>query len=181
VESEGVDHRLAAILSADVVGYSRLMAEDEAATVRTLSDYREEIGLLVRQHRGRVVDTAGDSLLAEFPTATEAVGCAAEIQGVLRTRNVTRPADRKMEFRIGIHLGEVRVEGERVYGDGVNIAARLEALDRRGLWDWPGTRVPDDCGRGGEREDAKAPACRREARTVHRREVSVTVCPPRKV
>ncbi len=102
------------------------MAEDEAATVRTLADYREEVGLLVRQHRGRVVDTAGDSLLAEFPTATEAVGCAVEIQGVLRVRNAPLPADRKMEFRIGIHLGEVRVEGERIYGDGVNIAARLK-------------------------------------------------------
>jgi len=128
VDPKSVERRLAAILSADVVGYSRLMAENEAATVRTLQDYREEIGLLVAQHRGRVVDTAGDSLLAEFPTATEAVGCAVEIQGVLRVRNASLPADRKMEFRIGIHLGEVRVEGERLYGDGVNIAARLEAL-----------------------------------------------------
>jgi adenylate cyclase len=129
---EAVEHKLAAILSADVVGYSRLMAEDEAATVRTLADYREEVGLLVRQHRGRVVDTAGDSLLAEFPTATEAVGCAVEIQGVLRVRNAPLPADRRMEFRIGIHLGEVRVEGERLYGDGVNIAARLEGLAEPG-------------------------------------------------
>jgi adenylate cyclase len=132
VEPEGADRRLAAILSADVVGYSRLMAEDEAATVRTLSDYREEIGVLVRQHRGRVVDTAGDSLLAEFPTATDAVQCAVEIQGVLKARNASLAADRRMEFRIGIHLGEVRVEGERVYGDGVNIAARLEGLAEPG-------------------------------------------------
>ncbi len=87
--SDSVERKLAAILSADVVGYSRLMAEDEAATVRTLADYREEVGLLVRQHRGRVVDTAGDSLLAEFPTATEAVGCAVEIQGVLRVRKAS--------------------------------------------------------------------------------------------
>jgi adenylate cyclase len=132
VESEGVDHRLAAILSADVVGYSRLMAEDEAATVRTLSDYREEIGVLVRQHRGRVVDTAGDSLLAEFPTATDAVQCAVEIQGVLKARNVRLPAERWMKFRIGVHLGEVRAEGDRIYGDGVNIAARLEGLAKPG-------------------------------------------------
>jgi adenylate cyclase len=132
VESQGVDRRLAAILSADVVGYSRLMAEDEAATVRTLSDYREEIGLLVRQHRGRVVDTAGDSLLAEFPTATGAVKCAVEVQRVLGVRNVALPPERRMEFRIGVHLGEVLVEGDRIYGDGVNIAARLEGLAEPG-------------------------------------------------
>jgi adenylate cyclase len=108
------------------------MAEDEAATVHTLSDYREEIGLLVRQHRGRVVDTAGDSLLAEFPTATDAVSCAVEIQGSLGVRNAALTAERRMEFRIGIHLGEVRVEAERIYGDGVNIAARLEGLAEAG-------------------------------------------------
>jgi adenylate cyclase len=108
------------------------MAEDEAATVRTLGDYREEIGLLVRQHRGRVVDTAGDSLLAEFPTATDAVSCAVDIQGSLGIRNASLPVDRKMEFRIGVHLGEVMTEGDRIYGDGVNIAARLEALAEPG-------------------------------------------------
>jgi adenylate cyclase len=126
--TDSAERKLAAILSADVVGYSRLMAEDEAATVRTLSDYREEIDLLVRQHRGRVVDTAGDSLLAEFPTATGAVECAVEVQRVLGVRNIALPSERRMEFRIGIHLGEVRVEGERIYGDGVNVAARLEGL-----------------------------------------------------
>jgi TolB-like protein/class 3 adenylate cyclase/tetratricopeptide (TPR) repeat protein len=123
-----VERKLAAILSADVVGYSRLMAEDEAATVRTLTAYRDEIALLTQQHRGRVVDAPGDNVLAEFPTATDAVRCAVEIQGVLRVRNAALPAERKMEFRIGVHLGEVRVEGERIYGDGVNIAARLEGL-----------------------------------------------------
>jgi adenylate cyclase len=128
VAPESAERKLAAILSADVVGYSRLMAEDEAATVRNLTDYREEIGLLVRQHRGRVVDTAGDSLLAEFPTATDAVSCAVDVQGSLGARNATLAPERRMEFRIGVHLGEVRVEGERIYGDGVNIAARLEGL-----------------------------------------------------
>jgi len=98
VEPEGTERRLAAILSADVVSYSRLMAEDEAATVRTLSDYREEIGLLVRQHRGRVVDTAGDSLLAEFPAATEAVSCAIEIQGSLGVRNAALTPERRMAY-----------------------------------------------------------------------------------
>ena len=123
-----LERKLAAILSADVVGYSRLMAENESATISTLTDYREEIGLLVRQHRGRVVDTAGDNLLAEFPAALSAVRCAVEIQGVIKARNASLAPDRRMEFRCGVHLGDVAVEGERIYGDGVNIAARLEAL-----------------------------------------------------
>ena len=132
VDPKSVERRLAAILSADVVGYSRLMAEDEAATIRTLSDYREEIGLLVRQHRGRIVDTAGDSLLAEFPTALDSVRCAVEVQGVLKARNASLPPNRRMEFRMGVHLGDVAVEDQRIYGDGVNIAARLEGLTEPG-------------------------------------------------
>jgi adenylate cyclase len=132
VDPKSVERRLAAILSADVVGYGRHMAEDEAATVRTLSDYREEIGLLVRQHRGRVVDTAGDSLLAEFPTALDAVRCAVESQGVLQARNASLSPDRRMEFRMGVHLGDVAFEDQRIYGDGVNIAARLEGLAEPG-------------------------------------------------
>jgi adenylate cyclase len=127
-----VERKLAAILSADVVGYSRLMAEDEAATVRALTDNREAISMLVGQHRGRVVDSPGDNLLAEFPTATDAVSCAVEIQGVLEARNAQLPVDRKMQFRIGVHSDEVRAEGERLYGDGVNIAARLEGLAEPG-------------------------------------------------
>jgi adenylate cyclase len=129
---EPVEHKLAAILSADVVGYSRLMAENEAATIRTLTDYREAIAMLVRQHRGRVVDSPGDNVLAEFPTALEAVRCAVEMQGVLRARNVSLPAERRMDFRIGVHMGDVATEGERIYGDGVNIAARLEGLAEAG-------------------------------------------------
>ncbi len=130
--SETAERKLAAILSADVVGYSRLMAEDEAETVRMVTAYRDVVSMLVQQHRGRVVDSPGDNLLAEFPTATDAVEAATEIQRVIRARNVAVPRDRKMEFRIGIHLGEVRVEGERIYGDGVNIAARLESLAEPG-------------------------------------------------
>ena len=126
------ERKLAAILSADVVGYSRLMAEDEAATIRTLTDYRGEIAMRVRQHRGRVVDTPGDNLLAEFPTALDAVRCAVEIQGVLRALNVSLPNERRMDFRIGVHMGDVAVEGEKIYGDGVNIAARLEGLAEAG-------------------------------------------------
>jgi adenylate cyclase len=132
VGPETAERKLAAILSADVVGYSRLMAEDEDGTVRRLTDYREEIAMLVRQHRGRVVDSPGDNLLAEFPAATDAVSCAVEVQGSLKVRNAPLPEDRRMEFRIGVHLGEVRVEDERIYGDGVNIAARLEGLAEPG-------------------------------------------------
>jgi TolB-like protein/class 3 adenylate cyclase/Tfp pilus assembly protein PilF len=124
--------RLSAILSADVAGYSRLMADDEEATVRTLVAYREQIGALVREHRGRVVDAPGDNLLAEFSTASEAVETAVEIQRVIGARNAALDEGRRMEFRIGVHLGEVRVEGDRIYGDGVNIAARLEGLAERG-------------------------------------------------
>jgi adenylate cyclase len=130
--STGVERKLAAILSADVVGYSRLMAEDEAGTVRTLTDYREVIATLIRQHRGRVVDSPGDNLLAEFPSALDAVHCAIEIQRVVTARNADLSEERKMEFRIGVHLGDVMVEGERIYGDGVNIAARLEGLAEPG-------------------------------------------------
>ena len=126
--ADTVERKLAAILSADVVGYSRLMAEDEVATVRTLTAYRDEMGLLIRQHRGRVVDAPGDNLLAEFPTASEATRCAVEVQRVVAARNADVDPDRRLEFRIGIHMGEVMLQGERIYGDGVNIAARLEAL-----------------------------------------------------
>jgi adenylate cyclase len=128
VASEGTEHRLAAVLVADVVGYSRLMAEDQDATVRTVTAYREEVELLVRQHRGRLVDFTGDEFLAEFSTALESVRCAVEIQRVLSARNEDLPSDRRMQFRMGVHLGDVAAEGERLYGDGVNIAARLQAL-----------------------------------------------------
>jgi adenylate cyclase len=115
-------------LSADVKGYSRLMGADEVATIRTLTAYREIMGALIRQYRGRVVDSPGDNLLAEFVSVVDAVQCAADIQQELRTRNASLPPDRRMEFRIGINLGDVIVEGEHIYGDGVNIAARLESL-----------------------------------------------------
>jgi adenylate cyclase len=128
----GAERRLAAILSADVVGYSRLMAADEGGTVRMITAYRDVVSMLVQQHRGRVVDAPGDNLLAEFPTATDAVEAGVEIQRVIRARNAALPEERRMQFRIGVHLGEVRAEGGRLYGDGVNIAARLEALAEPG-------------------------------------------------
>jgi adenylate cyclase len=123
-----MERKLAAILSADVKGYSRLMGEDEEATIRTLTAYREVMTTLIQHHRGRVVDSPGDNLLAEFASVVDAVHCAVEIQQALKAKNVELPDQRKMEFRIGINLGDVVVEGERLYGDGVNIAARVEGL-----------------------------------------------------
>ena len=128
MNSDAVVHRLTAILSSDAVGYSRLLADDEVATVRTLQVHREHTALLVRQHRGRVVDSPGDNLLAEFPSALDAARCAVEIQRAVGARNTDVPSDRRMEFRIGVHLGDVMVEGDRIYGEGINIAARLEQL-----------------------------------------------------
>jgi adenylate cyclase len=127
-----VERRLAAILSADAVGYTRLMAEDELTTLRTLTGYRELLGERVRLHGGRVVDSPGDNLLAEFPSVVEAVRCAAEAQRDLEVHNAALPEDRRMPFRMGVHLGEVLAEEGRIYGDGVNIAARLEALGEAG-------------------------------------------------
>ncbi len=124
--------KLAAILSADVKGYSRLMGEDEEATLRTLNAYKELMGSLIQQHRGRVVGTAGDSVLAELDSVVDAVQCAVEIQQVLRAKNALVPQNRRMEFRIGINLGDVIEEGDTIYGDGVNIAARLEGLAEAG-------------------------------------------------
>ncbi len=126
MDRNNAEHHLAAVLSADVSGYSLMISEDEAGTVRTLAAYRDEVSLLVGQHAGRVVDFTGDCFLAEFPSALGATRCALEIQAVLRARNAQLAAGRRLEFRMGIHLGDVRVEGDRIYGDGVNIAARLQ-------------------------------------------------------
>jgi adenylate cyclase len=125
---EGFKRMLAAILSADVKGYSRLMGEDEDATVSTLMAYREIMTMLIAKHQGRVVDSPGDNLLAEFTSVVNAVRCAVKTQDELKIRNDVLPENRKMEFRIGVHLGDVIVEGERIYGDGVNMAARIEGL-----------------------------------------------------
>jgi adenylate cyclase len=127
-----LNRKLAAILSADVKGYSRLMSEDEDYTVNTLTAYREIMTALIDQHRGRVVDSPGDNLLAEFTSAVNAVQCAVEIQTELDVKNAELPDNRKMEFRIGVNLGDIVKEAERIYGDGVNIAARLESLAKAG-------------------------------------------------
>jgi adenylate cyclase len=129
---EGFKRKLAAILSADVEGYSRLMDDDEEATVRTLTSYRTVIADLIQQFRGRVVDTPGDNILAEFSSVVDAVNCAVEIQRDFAERNTELPYNRKMEFRIGVNLGDVIEEEGRIYGDGVNIAARVESLSEAG-------------------------------------------------
>ncbi len=129
---EGFKRKLAAILSADVERYSRLMGDDEEATVRTLTTYREVMTTLIQQHNGKVLDSPGDNLLAEFVSVVDAVQCAVAVQKEFQARNVEMPESRRMEFRIGINLGDVIQEKERIYGDGVNIAARLEGLAKPG-------------------------------------------------
>jgi len=124
----GFKRKLSAVFMADVVGYSRLMGEDEAATLKTLSLYQEIMAGLIKQHRGRVVDAPGDAVLAEFSSVVDAVQGAVAVQKELQVRNAELPENRRMLFRIGINLGDVIEEGDKIYGDGVNIAARLEAL-----------------------------------------------------
>ena len=130
--AQEVKRKLTAILSADVKGYSRLMSEDEVGTIRTLNAYKEVMAGLIQHHHGRVVDAPGDNVLAEFGSVVDAVQCAAEIQEELKTRNAELPENRKMEFRIGVNLGDVVEDGEQILGDGVNIAARLESLSEAG-------------------------------------------------
>jgi len=130
--AQEVKRKLTAILSADVKGYSRLMGEDEKGTVRTLNAYKEVMTNLIQQHRGRVVDAPGDNVLAEFGSVVDAVECAVEIQKELKKRNAELPENRKMEFRVGVNLGDVIEDGEQILGDGVNIAARLESLSEAG-------------------------------------------------
>jgi adenylate cyclase len=125
---EGFKRKLTAILSADVIGYSRLMRDDEEATVRDLAAHRVLITEIIQQHNGRVVDSPGDNLLAEFASVVDAVNGAIKIQQEINRSNIDTPEDRRMEFRIGINLGDVIEEKERIYGDGVNIAARVEGL-----------------------------------------------------
>ncbi len=129
---EGFKRKLTAILCADVEGYSRLMSEDEEATVRTLTSYREVLSALIQQHNGKVLDSPGDNLLAEFASVVDSVQCAVAVQKELKARNVELPENRRMEFRIGINVGDVVEENDRIYGEGVNIAARIEGLAEPG-------------------------------------------------
>jgi class 3 adenylate cyclase/CHASE2 domain-containing sensor protein len=128
----GVRRKLSAILSADVKGYSRLMADDEAGTVQTLKQYRQVLAALIQARHGRVVDDIGDNLLAEFTSVIDATQCAAAIQDALEELNAQLADHRKMEFRIGINLGDVIEDGDRIYGDGINIAARVQGLAQAG-------------------------------------------------
>jgi adenylate cyclase len=132
LEAHRVERKLSAIFAADVEGYSRLMGQDEVGTLRTLTAYRVIIDRLIASHRGRIFNTAGDSILADFASAVDAVECAVEIQEAVGKENADRPAGDQMRFRIGIHVGDIIVQGDNLFGDAVNIAARLEALAEPG-------------------------------------------------
>src|SRR6202011_5487612 len=132
--SEGrIQRRLAAILAVDVAGYSRLMGEDEEGTLAALRTVHRELGdPKIAEHRGRIVKTTGDGLLVEFASVVDAVRCAVEVQREMVARNVAAPAERRIEFRMGINVGDIIIEDDDIFGDGVNIAARLEGLAEPG-------------------------------------------------
>ena len=128
-----MERRLTAILAADVVGYSRLMGANETGTLAALKELRTDfIDGKIAEHQGRIVKLTGDGMLVEFPSVVNAVACAAEVQRGMRDRNADVPQDRRIEFRIGVNLGDVIVEGEDIFGDGVNVAARLESIANPG-------------------------------------------------
>src|SRR6516165_8413356 len=126
------NRRLAAILAADVAGYSRLMGEDEAGTARALREHRAAAAPLIAEHGGRIVKTTGDGALIEFGSVVGAVQCAIALQKLMTERNVGIPGERRMDLRIGVHLGDVLIDGDDIIGDGVNIAARLEGIAEPG-------------------------------------------------
>ena len=132
MQNAGVTRKLAVILAADVAGYSRLMAADEEGTLATLNACRQVIDELIARHHGRIFTTAGDSVMAEFASAVEAVRCAAAIQQAIERRNGDLPEPRRMLFRVGVNLGDVMVGGDNLFGDGVNVAARLEGAAEPG-------------------------------------------------
>src|SRR6516165_3647812 len=149
LEAHSVERKLAAIFAADVEGYSRLMGQDEVGTLRTLTAYRVITDRLIAAHRGRIFTTAGDSLVADFASAVDAVECAVVVQEAIAKENADRTADEQMRFRISIHVGDIIVPGGNLFGDGVNIAARLEALAEPGgicasatVRDHIGTKLP---------------------------------------
>ena len=156
--------RLAAILAADVVGYSRLMGEDEAGTARAVSERREAARPIVRSFGGRLVKTMGDGVLLEFPSIVAAVECAIAIQTMMAERNADTPEDKRILYRIGVNLGDVLIEGDDILGDGVNIAARLEGIAEPGGICLSGTAY--DHVRG--RIDAQFRRSRREGPQEHR-------------
>ena len=130
---ERVERRLTAILAADVAGYSRLMGGDEEGTLAALKVLRREVSdPKIKEHRGRIVNTTGDGLLSEFASVVDAVRCAVDVQREMAARNAGVPAERRIDFRIGINLGDIIIDENDIFGDGVNIAARLEALAEPG-------------------------------------------------
>src|SRR5271167_266852 len=130
--SSSLVRKLATILSADVAEFSRLMGEDEEQTLKTFRGHKQIFESLVTMHRGRIFNTAGDAILAEFSSAVEAVRCATDVQSALRTRNDQLPPTRQVRFRIGINLGDVMIQGQDLLGDGVNVAARLQTAAEPG-------------------------------------------------
>jgi adenylate cyclase len=159
LEPHSVERKLAAIFAADVEGYSRLMGLDEVGTLRTLTAYRAITDPLIASHRGRIFNTAGDSLVADFASAVDAVQCAVAMQDAIAKGNADRPAGEQMQFRIGLHVGDIIVQGENLFGDAVNIAARLEALAEPGgicvsstVRDQIGTKLPLSCTDLGEQQ-----------------------------
>jgi adenylate cyclase len=149
LEAHSVERKLAAIFAADVEGYSRLMGLDEVGILRTLTAYRVIIDRLIGSHRGRIFNTAGDSLVADFASAVDAVQCAVAVQDAVTKENADRPAGEQMRFRIGIHVGDIIVQGDNLFGDAVNVSARLEALAEPGeicvsgaVQDHIGTELP---------------------------------------
>src|SRR3954451_425758 len=131
-DAQRVERRLAAILATDVAGYARLINHDEVGTLRALAAHRQIMDGLITEHGGRIANTAGDSVLAEFPSAVDAVQCAVAVQEQLRTANKSLEEDRRLRFRIGVHVGDVVVRGGDLLGDGVNIAARLQSIAEPG-------------------------------------------------
>jgi adenylate cyclase len=133
VSGERVERRLAAVLAADVAGYSRLMGYDEEGTLARLKAVRKAlVDPTIASHRGRIVKTTGDGMLVEFASAVDAVRCGAEVQRGMAAMSADDPADRRIEFRIGIHVGDIMIDDNDIYGDGVNIAARLEGISEPG-------------------------------------------------
>jgi class 3 adenylate cyclase len=129
-----VDRRLAAIFAGDIAGYSRLMGADEEGTLRQLKAHRKElVDPKITEHRGRIVKTTGDGILVEFVSVVDAVRCAVDIQRGMAERNAGVPSDERIEFRIGINVGDIIFDGDDIFGDGVNVAARLEALADPGM------------------------------------------------
>lgn len=132
MNTKNYKRKLTAIFHADVKGYSRLMGENEEATLETLATYLEVMNTFIQQHHGRIVGTDGDAILADFGSVIDAVRCAVKIQEALKTKNTELPEERKMVFRIGINLGDIIEDGDQIYGDGVNIAARIQGLAEGG-------------------------------------------------